>query len=54
MREAFFVVGVILMFLGLLVPVAFTVEHPRFQPFSIFYLGLAIAVTAHGWPEGFR
>lgn len=53
MRDAFFVVGVILMFLGLLVP-SFVAEHPRFHPLSVFHLGLAIAVTAHGWPEGFR
>jgi hypothetical protein len=51
MRVAFFIVGVILMFLGLFVPYVVT-DGGRFRPTSIFELGLAIAVTAHGWPEG--
>ena len=51
MRAAFFIVGCILMFLGLFVPYVIT-DGGRFRPTSIFELGLAIAVTAHGWPEG--
>jgi hypothetical protein len=50
LRNAFFFVGVILMFLGLFVPY-FVADGGRFRPSSIFELGLAIAITAHGLPD---
>jgi predicted membrane-bound mannosyltransferase len=50
LRNALFIVGCILMFLGLFVPYVLT-DGSRFRPTSIFELGLAIAITAHGWPD---
>jgi hypothetical protein len=50
MRDAFFIVGCILMFLGLFVPY-FVTDGGRFRPSSIFELGLAIAITSHGLPD---
>lgn len=52
MRDAFFIVGCILMFLGLFVPFL-VADDTRFYRMTIFFLGLAIAITAHGWPASF-
>lgn len=49
LRNALFIVGCILMFLGLL-PYFFLPDDTRFYRGTIFNLGLAIAITAHGWP----
>lgn len=50
MRDAFFIVGCILMFLGLL-PYFFLADDTRFYRGTIFNLGLAIAITSHGLPD---
>lgn len=49
LRNAFFIVGCILMFIGLLVPFV-VADDARFYRPTIFLLGLAIAITSHGLP----
>jgi hypothetical protein len=50
LRNAFFIVGCILMFLGLFVYFA-VADDTRFHRGLIFNLGLAIAIASHGLPS---
>ena len=52
MRDAMFIVGCILMFLGIFVYFG-VADDSRFYRGTVFNLGLAIAITAHGWPASF-
>lgn len=54
LRPALFIVGCILMAVGLVISAAVPLANPprRFDASWLFFLGLALAIGAHGWPEG--
>jgi hypothetical protein len=56
-RPVIFLLGCLLMALGLAASATWPpAANPprRFDASWLFFLGLALAVAAHGWPEGLR
>jgi hypothetical protein len=51
-RGAFFLLGCVLMLIGIVLGLLGAWDHPRWGRAFLFDLGLLIAIAAHGWPLG--
>jgi hypothetical protein len=52
LRNALFLVGILLMAISLVVPFARVPEGGWFSWMWVWALGTTLALGAHGWPEG--